>query len=477
MIFEKAVIVLDVGSMSKEYLEPATCAIGTFMHEKMINKPTHKVGLIVCGSNDEVLTVEECISLEPVTEKHLAALSGIESFHSAAATTRSSFDEGILKSIDLIHSDLPEKKKGIVREKIILVTCYRGEDSTRAKDSLTSLQESKIKLQIVQILQSSSEMGSSWIHEAVRDLDAEVKYVYSTYQMRTCFPVKQYSDMHVIYSHTLQIGAKTEISVKVSTKVRPEAFPGIGNMPIGTEFDSFEASMPSYDKPKSHDCFREDDFEQEIPIAVEKKIKGFRLGKTTVPISEPLAEEMKCYPDRSMILLGFLKEDKVRTEHFLGGSKILVADKSAPGAVSAIHALATALNAESQGALIRVVLRAGSAAKLYFATPRVTNPSYFVMNEIPYVEDLSSFYVEKIPRVSHDLTGIAGRLIDNMMLEDGCMEPERLANPVLHRAIAYFNDLYGDINAELPSRDVWFEEFNKAMARDLECIREFSNLA
>lgn len=135
------------------------------------------------------------------------------------------------------------------------------------------------------------------------------------------------------------------------------------------------------------------------------------------------------------------------------------------------------MNAESQGALIRVVLRAGSAAKLYFAIPRARNPSYFVMNEIPYVEDLSSFYVEKMPPVSHDLKGIARRLIDDMMLEDGCIEPERLANPVLHRAIAYFNDRYVDKNAGLPSRDVWFEEFDQAMTRDLECLHEFSNLA
>jgi len=145
--------------------------------------------------------------------------------------------------------------------------------------------------------------------------------------------------------------------------------------------------------------------------------------------------------------------------------------------VSAIHALATALIAKSQGAVVRVVLRAGSASKIYFGTPRVSNPSYFVLNEIPYVEDFSSFYVEKMPPVSHELKTVAGRMIDDMMLEDGYMEPERLANPVLHRAIAYFNDRYVTINADLPSRDVWFEEFNQAMAKDLECIREFSNLA
>jgi len=274
MLQEKVVIVLDVGSMFKEFLEPATCAIGTFLHEKMINKPAHKVGLVVCGSNDEALTVEECICLEPVTEKHLAALSGIEPFRSAHVA-RSYFDEGIIKAIDLLHSDLPEKKKGVVREKVVLITCDRDDCSTRVKDSLTLLQESKIKLQIVQVLQSFSDKGPSWIHEAVRDLHAEVKYVYSTYQMRTCFPVKQYSDMHVIYSHTLLIGAKTEISVKLSTKVRPEAFPSIGNMQIGTELDSLE---PSYDRSKSHDYFREDDFEQKMPIDMDNQIKGFRVS-------------------------------------------------------------------------------------------------------------------------------------------------------------------------------------------------------
>ena len=267
-------VVMDVGSLPKEFLEPATCAVGTFLHEKMINKPTHKVGLLVCGSKDGAETVEECICLEPVTENHLAALSKIESSHNIAATG-SNLNGGVMKAIDLIQSDLPEKKKGIVREKIVLITCG---NSSKAEESLALLKESKIRLQIVQILQSSGENGQSWVREAVRDLDAEVKHVYDTYQMRTCFPVKQYSDMHVIYSHTLQIGSKTEISVKLSTKVRSEAFPGIGNMPIGPEFDSFEPSIASFDRSRSHSYFREDDFEQERPMDAERQIKGFRVS-------------------------------------------------------------------------------------------------------------------------------------------------------------------------------------------------------
>lgn len=43
-----------------------------------------------------------------------------------------------------------------------------------------------------------------------------------------------------------------------------------------------------------------------------------QLGKTTVPISEPLAEEMKCFQERSMTLIGFMRREKVRTELFLG---------------------------------------------------------------------------------------------------------------------------------------------------------------
>ena len=273
-------VVLDVGSLPKEFLEPATCAIGTFLHEKMMNKPTHKVGLLVCGSTNDARSVEECICLEPVTDRHLAALSKIQSSHSISATG-SNLNGGVIKAIDLIQSDPPEKKKGIVREKIILITCG---NSTKVEESLTWLQESKIRLQIVQILQYSGENGSSWVHKAVRDLDAEVKYVYNTYQMRTCFPVKQYSDMHVIYSHTLQIGSKTEISVKLSTKVRSEAFPGIGNMPIETELASFEPSMPSYDRPRSHVFYREDDFEQGRPLDEERQIKGFRVSCSSLVV-------------------------------------------------------------------------------------------------------------------------------------------------------------------------------------------------
>lgn len=43
-----------------------------------------------------------------------------------------------------------------------------------------------------------------------------------------------------------------------------------------------------------------------------------QLGKTIIPISEPLSEEMKSFPERSMTLLGFIRKDRVRTEHFLG---------------------------------------------------------------------------------------------------------------------------------------------------------------
>lgn len=129
-------------------------------------------------------------------------------------------------------------------------------------------------------------------------------------------------------------------------------------------------------------------------------------------------------------------------------SKILFADKTKLNSIRALYSLASAMLSMKKVALLRVVLRAGSNTKLVIGFPGRGNPAYLTLKEAPFMEDIAFLNVIPLSESSGDVQEQARALVDANMLADSDMILDETSNPILHRAISYFNDRLLEIDTE-----------------------------
>lgn len=137
-------------------------------------------------------------------------------------------------------------------------------------------------------------------------------------------------------------------------------------------------------------------------------------------------------------------------------SKVLFADKVDIASVSALYSLACAMSELEKVALLRVVLRAGGSIKMMIAFPSKNYPSYFVLKEAPYTEDIALLNVIPLLETNSCLEKHAQELIDRTLLAETDLVLDKTSNPTLHRAISYLSDKFLDSCAELP-KDNWLK--------------------
>ena len=85
------------------------------------------------------------------------------------------------------------------------------------------------------------------------------------------------------------------LDVKIVPKVKRELFPVLGNTSGESLNDSFSYnwSSPTPQTEKSGELYREDDIDQNFPVAVEKRVKGFKVCHTSMLLSTlPLVDEI-----------------------------------------------------------------------------------------------------------------------------------------------------------------------------------------
>lgn len=109
-------------------------------------------------------------------------------------------------------------------------------------------------------------------------------------------------------------------------------------------------------------------------------------------------------------------------------------------------------------ALLRVVLRAGSNTKIMIGFPGSGNPSYLILKEAPFMEDIAFHNVIPLPEPSADMQYQARSFVDANMLPESDLVLDRTSNPIIHRAVSYLNDRILDINTENVNDMSWLKD-------------------
>jgi len=393
---------------------------------------------------------------------------GSSSPSSATVTGRSSsgwLSGGMRVALDMIGSS--KKKTG--KKKVVVVSTFEGlsprdvEDFKRIVDGLQSGAPVLVKFVHYDARPTTAgggEVEEHWLWRAVAPYreSANIKVVRTPSQLRTCFQIKETKEAHVIYSGTLQLADKLEVMVKIVPKIKKEPFMALGNTSNNAFDDSNEyvpsstygtygtspsfGASPSSGTPSnsaaSGDWYRQDDIEQKHPVPVGARIKAYKFGNVLLPMSGPVAELAKLSPDRGIRLVGFMDRAELSPELFMGASKVLFGDKASSASVAALCSLAAAMVKKQQVALLRVVLRAGSSVKLTVAFPVAENPAYFILKEVPFMQDVASINCAPLPEPEAETVLRAREFVQANMLDAAVPDLDATGNPTLHRAVNYF---------------------------------------
>jgi hypothetical protein len=289
---EKAVVVLDCRGSFAPFFESAKMALQTFVHEKLIHKPNHEVGLVIFGcdrtnnplfdgtNGDAYEHVAVAQSLETVGVDLLKTLQRLPP--PTPGSDIGSMAAAVRVAGEVLNSSTEQKKKAAKR-RIVVLSTFESEKNGEAKGTIEEITNGLTLFTLIRCLNAEEARctGDHWTEELGKFV--QVKSVRTLYQLQTCFPIKENKDAHTLYSHTMKLGNSLEIPVKVILKLKKEPFPTLGNAShLATETDAQESAAPwpyqySGGGGAAAGYYREDDIRQEDPIEVEDRVRGFRV--------------------------------------------------------------------------------------------------------------------------------------------------------------------------------------------------------
>lgn len=288
---EKVVVVLDCRASFSPFFESAKVALQTFVHEKLIHKPNHEVGIVIFGcdtTNNPLFDGTDGDAYEHVTVVQSLETVGVDLLKTlqrlpppTVDSDRGSMDAAVRVAEEVLSTTTEQKKKAAKRRIVVMSTFETGE-SDEAKSTIEQLADASTLFTLIHCMHDEAARSTldHWAWELGKSV--QVKPVHTLYQLRTCFPIKENKDAHTLYSHTMMLGNGLEIPVKVILKLKKEPFPSLGNAShLATETDVQESAAPwSYQSAgggAAAGYYREDDIRQEDPIEVEDRVRGFRV--------------------------------------------------------------------------------------------------------------------------------------------------------------------------------------------------------
>jgi len=191
--------------------------------------------------------------------------------------------------------------------------------------------------------------------------------------------------------------------------------------------------------------------EDETEVEMENVVKGYRYGKSLIPISDADEQAMKMEAPRCLSLLGFTRAESIRQHQIVGSSvQIIVPDPADEHAGVAMSAFIRALYETNMAGILRYVWRNNSQPKLTAIVPHIkADYQCLMMFQVPYMEDVRQYTFASLPGTrkqfepSDDQLKAVDDLISNMDLmkadidEDGerceALKPKLTCNPLIQR--------------------------------------------
>jgi hypothetical protein len=471
---ERVALVLDV----RKHSEPILRCSATLVHAKLVHRPQDEVAILtIGGARDDV----PAIPLQAVCLETLRTV--MTDCRTCLSSPSTSLPMAVEAAIGALTGPSPTKRAG--KNKVYVISTF-DDVPTSDVEALRRLLAGRltnagrgpplhVKFVHFDLVQAASPTARHWIEDLAASHPESIQHsrYHTASQMKTCFPVKELKDVHVIYSGTMKLADAVEVAVKIVPKTKREPFMMLGNAVSNRFEDQTSAFMGDLERSERSersehgaDLYRPDDIEQLYPVPIPDLVKGYRFGDVIVPMSQPLAELGKLSPERGVWLMGFADRRELSPDLFMGTSKVLFADKTSAPSVAALCSLAAAMEKKRMVAVLRVVLRAGGVSKLMVAHPVARNPAYFILKEAPFMEDIAAINCTPLPDPEPDMVMAAREFVQANVLDDASPDPHRMGNPTLHRAVNFFTERFlgrGDDSFVPPEAELFVECFGEAI--------------
>ncbi|XP_065898118.1 X-ray repair cross-complementing protein 5-like [Dysidea avara] len=269
------------------------------------------------------------------------------------------------------------------------------------------------------------------------------------------------------FTGCLEIGTTMKIGCKMFTKVMTER-PMTWKKMSAISLASRNPDKMSVTMVRSYHQQDEDETE----VEADSITKGFRYGKSLIPISSADEEAMKLKAEKCLSVLGFTKMDKIKHHHYLGSSILIVV--ATPGdqcAEQAMSALINALFETNMVAIVRYVWRNNGNPKLALLSPCIKKDyECLMLTVLPFMEDIRHFAFTPLDKVelTQDQDDAVDNIITSMDLmayedEDGnrqeALKPKMLFNPLILRTFQCIQHRALNPGTTLPKLDPLIDNY------------------
>lgn len=189
-----------------------------------------------------------------------------------------------------------------------------------------------------------------------------------------------------VFQGYLEISSELRIRVKSFIKTKHESFPTMKKTSlIAKELEDPETTEVEMERT----YFSIDDLDN--PIDKTETVKGYKYGKSLVPMAGVDELVLKYTCDSGIQLIGFTKASNVPKHHYMGNTEVLVPFQSDSEESTAMSALVRAMMETESVGIVRYCPRKNTI-KLAVIQPHVSSASeFFYIHKLPFAEDLRHF--------------------------------------------------------------------------------------
>ncbi|CAI8032323.1 X-ray repair cross-complementing protein 5 [Geodia barretti] len=265
----------------------------------------------------------------------------------------------------------------------------------------------------------------------------------------------------------LELGSSLKIACKIFTKVMHERPATWKKLSAVSEAARCQGQQAAVQIQRSYYLNNEN----ETQVEHDNIVKGYRYGKSLVPITDEDESQMKASSERCLSLLGFSPETCVSTHQTLGSSvQVVVPTPDDQNAGAAMSALIHALYETKNVGVARYIARKNAAPRLVALLPQIkASHECLLMLHLPFMEDIRQYTFPSLSGPSGSATPSAEQLaavdslISSMDLmsadrdEDGerceALKPKLTMNPLTQRVFQCISQRALNPDSTLPDMD------------------------
>ena len=254
----------------------------------------------------------------------------------------------------------------------------------------------------------------------------QANYIQNQFRKKKISPTTKYQG-------ALRITPKLSLSVVVYVKSSNVTIPSLKKYSKNSEFkDDIKAN-----KIQNERIFFVHDDKEKTPVSDDRIVKGYKYGKSVVPISEDLEKMFNSFEEKDFRAIGFTDDYNVPRQHYMGGTDAIFPNPNDSSQVKAFYAMVESMISLNKVLICRFVAKQKSRPKLVVLHPHIgTHGPVLYSNQLPTIEDIRDYQFDSLQQCRPEQEEVMANFIDELDMdgndgEEEILKPSETYNPIL----------------------------------------------